>query len=69
MIICKMYIYKMIDWSFTILLICIDNWLCLLCFIEISDYSDKVEKMKMLVNSMPTANHNTMRHMFRHLKR
>uniref|UniRef100_A0A3B1JZS6 Rho GTPase activating protein 9 n=1 Tax=Astyanax mexicanus TaxID=7994 RepID=A0A3B1JZS6_ASTMX len=34
-----------------------------------SDYLDKVNRMKLLIISMPPPNHDTMRHMFRHLKR
>ncbi|XP_026778193.3 rho GTPase-activating protein 15 isoform X1 [Pangasianodon hypophthalmus] len=37
--------------------------------VKLSDYMDKVERMKSLVVSMPPPNHNTMRHMFQHLKR
>ncbi|XP_017335547.1 rho GTPase-activating protein 15 isoform X1 [Ictalurus punctatus] len=37
--------------------------------VKLSDYLDKVERMKSLVVSMPPTNHDTMRHMFRHLKR
>ncbi|XP_046705654.1 rho GTPase-activating protein 15 isoform X2 [Silurus meridionalis] len=37
--------------------------------VKLSDYSDKVERMKLLVYSMPPPNHDTMRHMFQHLKR
>ncbi|XP_062852703.1 rho GTPase-activating protein 15 isoform X1 [Trichomycterus rosablanca] len=37
--------------------------------VKMSDYSEKVERMKLLVSSMSTSNRNTMRHMFRHLKR
>lgn len=39
------------------------------CAAEMSDYLDKVDRMKLLVISMPPPNHDTMRHMFRHLKR
>ncbi|KAI4871655.1 hypothetical protein NFI96_019897 [Prochilodus magdalenae] len=37
--------------------------------VKMSDYLDKVDRMKLLVISMPPPNHDTMRHMFRHLKR
>ncbi|XP_060775364.1 rho GTPase-activating protein 15 isoform X1 [Neoarius graeffei] len=37
--------------------------------VKLSDYSDKVERMKSLVDSLPPPNHDTMRHMFQHLKR
>uniref|UniRef100_A0A8B9KUX9 Rho GTPase activating protein 9 n=1 Tax=Astyanax mexicanus TaxID=7994 RepID=A0A8B9KUX9_ASTMX len=37
--------------------------------VKMSDYLDKVNRMKLLIISMPPPNHDTMRHMFRHLKR
>ncbi|XP_036427072.1 rho GTPase-activating protein 15 isoform X3 [Colossoma macropomum] len=37
--------------------------------VKMSDYLDKVDRMKLLVINMPPPNHDTMRHMFRHLKR
>ncbi|XP_035380599.1 rho GTPase-activating protein 15 isoform X2 [Electrophorus electricus] len=37
--------------------------------VKISDYLDKVDRMKSLVISMPCPNRDTMRHMFHHLKR
>ncbi|XP_072540857.1 rho GTPase-activating protein 9 isoform X3 [Salminus brasiliensis] len=37
--------------------------------VKMSEYLDKVDRMKLLIISMPPSNHDTMRHMFRHLKR
>ncbi|CDR08614.1 unnamed protein product [Oncorhynchus mykiss] len=37
--------------------------------IKMSDYLDKVDRLKWLVLSMPPPNHDTMRFMFSHLKR
>ncbi|XP_066521124.1 rho GTPase-activating protein 15 isoform X2 [Hoplias malabaricus] len=37
--------------------------------VKMSDYLEKVDRMKLLVISMPPPNHDTMRHMFSHLKR
>ncbi|XP_028854135.1 rho GTPase-activating protein 15 isoform X2 [Denticeps clupeoides] len=37
--------------------------------IKISNYLDKVDRMKSLLQRMPPPNHDTMRFMFRHLKR
>ncbi|KAJ8400776.1 hypothetical protein AAFF_G00391300 [Aldrovandia affinis] len=37
--------------------------------VKMTDYLDKVDRMKCLVLSMPPPNHDTMRFMFRHLKR
>ncbi|KAM9482377.1 rho GTPase-activating protein 9 isoform 1-T2 [Clarias gariepinus] len=37
--------------------------------VKLSDYLDKVERMKSLVVNMPPPNHSTMKHMFQHLKR
>uniref|UniRef100_A0A3P8XZ16 Rho GTPase activating protein 9 n=1 Tax=Esox lucius TaxID=8010 RepID=A0A3P8XZ16_ESOLU len=37
--------------------------------VKMSDYMDKVDRMKCLVLGMPPPNHDTMRFMFRHLKR
>ncbi|XP_036387572.1 rho GTPase-activating protein 15 isoform X1 [Megalops cyprinoides] len=37
--------------------------------VKMSDYLDKVDRMKCLVLNMPPPNHDTMRFMFRHLKR
>lgn len=36
---------------------------------EMSDYLDKVDRLKWLVLSMPPPNHDTMKFMFSHLKR
>ncbi|TVK90443.1 Rho GTPase-activating protein 9 [Bagarius yarrelli] len=36
---------------------------------ELPDYMDKVERLKLLVVSLPPPNHDTMRHMIQHLKR
>ncbi|XP_067229331.1 rho GTPase-activating protein 9 [Chanodichthys erythropterus] len=37
--------------------------------VKISDYLDKVDRLKLLVISMPPPNHDTLSHMIRHLKR
>ncbi|KAL2091440.1 hypothetical protein ACEWY4_013703 [Coilia grayii] len=37
--------------------------------VKISDYLDRVDRMKCLINSMPPPNHDTMNAIFRHLKR
>ncbi|KAI1899966.1 hypothetical protein AGOR_G00067370 [Albula goreensis] len=37
--------------------------------VKMSDYLDKVDRMKCLILNMPPPNHDTMRFMFRHLKR
>ncbi|XP_056092202.1 rho GTPase-activating protein 15 isoform X2 [Rhinichthys klamathensis goyatoka] len=37
--------------------------------VKISSYPDKVERLKLLVISMPPPNHDTLSHMIRHLKR
>ncbi|XP_065128598.1 rho GTPase-activating protein 9 [Paramisgurnus dabryanus] len=37
--------------------------------VKISDYMEKVERLKLLVISMPSPNHDTLRHMIRHLTR
>ncbi|XP_048878197.1 rho GTPase-activating protein 9 isoform X1 [Brienomyrus brachyistius] len=37
--------------------------------VKIPDYQEKVDRLKCLVYSMPTVNHNTMHFMFQHLRR
>ncbi|XP_047670195.1 rho GTPase-activating protein 15 isoform X2 [Tachysurus fulvidraco] len=37
--------------------------------VKLSDYMDKVDRVKVLIVSMPSPNQDTMRHMFQHLKR
>ncbi|XP_051996514.1 rho GTPase-activating protein 15-like [Xyrauchen texanus] len=37
--------------------------------VKIPDYLDKVDRLKLLVISMPPPNHDTLKHMIRHLKR
>ncbi|XP_060724156.1 rho GTPase-activating protein 15 isoform X1 [Tachysurus vachellii] len=37
--------------------------------VKLSDYMDKVDRLKVLIVSLPSPNHNTMKHMFQHLKR
>lgn len=37
--------------------------------VKISDYLEKMERLKLLVFNMPTPNHDTLRHMIRHLTR
>lgn len=41
----------------------------LLCVAEMSDYMDKVDRLKCLVLNMPPPNHDTLQFMCRHLKR
>lgn len=41
----------------------------LVCFAEMSDYMDKVDRLKCLVLNMPPPNHDTLKFMCRHLKR
>ncbi|KAG7326565.1 hypothetical protein KOW79_009966 [Hemibagrus wyckioides] len=36
--------------------------------VKLPDYMEKVERLKLLIVNMPSPNHDTMRHMFRHLK-
>lgn len=42
---------------------------CWFVFAEMSDYMDKVDRLKCLVLNMPPPNHDTLRFMCRHLKR
>lgn len=42
------------------------HWLCVA---EMSDYMDKVDRLKCLVLNMPPPNHDTLLFMCRHLKR
>ncbi|XP_058634934.1 rho GTPase-activating protein 12 isoform X2 [Onychostoma macrolepis] len=37
--------------------------------VKLSDYLEKVDRLKLLVISMPPPNHHTLRHMIRHLRR
>ncbi|XP_059426321.1 rho GTPase-activating protein 15-like isoform X2 [Carassius carassius] len=37
--------------------------------VKLSDHEDKVERLKLLVLSMPPPNHHTLQHMIRHLRR
>uniref|UniRef100_A0AAY4AUW4 Rho GTPase activating protein 9 n=1 Tax=Denticeps clupeoides TaxID=299321 RepID=A0AAY4AUW4_9TELE len=46
-----------------------DPLILTICLSEISNYLDKVDRMKSLLQRMPPPNHDTMRFMFRHLKR
>lgn len=41
----------------------------LLCVAEMSDYMDKIDRLKCLVLNMPPPNHDTLQFMCRHLKR
>ncbi|KTF74050.1 hypothetical protein cypCar_00049760, partial [Cyprinus carpio] len=36
--------------------------------VKTSEYLDKVDRLKLLVLSMPPPNHHTLRHMIRHLR-
>lgn len=44
------------------------TWL-LICVAEMSDYMDKVDRLKCLVLNMPPPNHDTLKFMCRHLRR
>ncbi|XP_041097692.1 rho GTPase-activating protein 15 isoform X2 [Polyodon spathula] len=37
--------------------------------VKMPDYTEKVDKLKLLVDNLPPANHDTMKYMFRHLKK